>query len=138
MNYGTLARMALADIAALARSGQLGRRELWTAWKGAAAYTEALASGDVATDEEAERRRLICSACPARSDGIVVDLPGGPSFASYCGPRLGAERLDGPIDERHCGCMVQLTVAGQPQAAGKTLVRSMGCPREKWGPQCPP
>ena len=130
--------MALADIAALARSGQLGRRELWTAWKGAAAYTEALASGDVATDEEAERRRLICSACPARSDGIVVDLPGARRSRPTAARGWVLSGSMGRSTSDTADAWSSFTVAGQPQAAGKTLVRSMGCPREKWGPQCPP
>lgn len=102
------------DIMAMARAGELTPRKAWVAMKGAEKYVRAVASGDVADSETITLRLAQCRVCPAAS------VPGR-VYLSYCGTPLD-EKLDGPVQERTCGCV----------CAGKASVQSEKCPRGRW------
>lgn len=112
---------ALVD---LAKSNRLDRHHLWVAFKGAAKYVEALATGDVADETESQRRAVVCTLCPSRTlrntgmDGTV---------AGYCGEMFVCDDA-----KRTCGCLVTLTVGLTTSPAGKTLLDSEYCPQFKW------
>ncbi len=126
MTITQLARLATADLAALARNGDLSASQAWTAVKGAARYVAAVASGDVVTTTEAIGRLARCQRCEAfteRPDPVRLTIDGTPTelHAYYCGE---------PFKEsaRTCGCL--LAVGQSP--AGKMLVGSEQCPRGEW------
>lgn len=83
--------------------------------KGADHWLRAIAEGDCAPREVVDHRlRGHCYTCPARTGD-----PDDPRHLGYCGPAF-AERLDGPVEHRYCGCPIG------PAAH----VASRGCPRE--------
>lgn len=123
-----LARKALA--------GELGLRELWVAFRGAAKYREAWRRGDIAPAAVAlERVSRHCATCDAltieesRLEGVRVGFCGDPASPSASS----------------CGCLVALTIergdgAAEIAAGAKVSVASEACPRwrpgssEFWGP----
>lgn len=96
----------------------------WTAAKGAAKFAAAVASGDVACDEDVAYRRGVCRACPSRER---VQVPGASEPSDWCGPPL-EDRTNVPLtiegkEVPTCGCLL----------AGKTMVASEYCPQGLWG-----
>lgn len=81
---------------------------------GAAKFASAIATGDIAPDNEVEFRRSVCLACPTRKR---VQLLGMDAPGDWCGnPLLPADQPPS------CGCLIY----------GKTLVASERCPQNKW------
>ena len=111
-------------VVTLAKADQLEARYLWVAVKGAWKYARAVASGDVAGEDDARARVRSCDACSA-ADRVKTGKPG--VVAVYCG--RGELAADGPT----CGCLVGISIGGMPLgAAGKTQVASESCPRGRW------
>jgi hypothetical protein len=79
---------------------------------GASKFLAAALSGDMASEEEIERRRSICRDCPRRVRKAA--LP-GMSESDWCGEPLVHTKTT-------CGCVI----------AAKTLVQSEVCPSGKW------
>lgn len=103
--------------------------KLWVGAKGAAKYAAAVATGDIADEVVAAARfEGWCMSCPSvkhrrarlQDQGVEV---------YYCGPEL-EEHFDSVMPT--CGCLVGLTVGGQAQPGGKTVVRSQMCPQRRW------
>lgn len=94
----------------------------WTGVKGAARFVEAIATGDVASPEEIDRRRAICRDCPSK---VIKMIPGGivgiDGDSAWCGEPLVE-------NDWTCGCLL----------AGKTAVGSEFCPQGKWDSVNPP
>lgn len=81
---------------------------------GAAKFARAIATGDIAPDNEVAFRRSVCLACPTR---VRIQLADMEAPGDWCGnPLLPA---DAPPS---CGCLIY----------GKTLVGSERCPQNKW------
>lgn len=109
---------------AMARRGELGREQVWAAFKGAGACVQAMAGGDVASDVVADARVGSCDACGACVR--EVKLPG--VEAMYCGrPLTGDGEGTGT-----CGCLVGVTIGGRVAPACKSMVRSETCGRGQW------
>ena len=124
MNIHEMFSLGLDRVLILARAGALEYRWLWSAVKGGWKYFAAIQSGDIANDIDAEKRARICAACSAFDEVATgrEDLR-----AAYCG--TGEPEEDGAT----CGCLVTIRVNGLPlRAAGKTVVASEECPRNKW------
>lgn len=103
-----------ATFVALALDGKIGPMEAWIGMRGAGKYLDAVAAGDVATEDEVKRRLAVCLACPARMADQDV-----PEAAGWCGPPFEAAELpDGPT----CGCLID----------AKASVASEMCPRGRW------
>lgn len=108
-----MALQGTLDARALIREGKLDRRMAWTALQGARRYLEAVASGDVASDEVIDARLGTCAECDA-----CTPLPSHPEIAvGYCG-----EPFVEDTERRTCGCLIR----------GKVCVRSEECPRRLW------
>ncbi len=102
----------------------------WEAIKGAGKYTKAIASGDIATNDEAEARLRTCAMCPSLKR---YKQPGG--FRTlWCGEPLV------PVPKEACGCLIgagadvsspiAVTINGaEYEPAGKLSVASERCPR---------
>lgn len=129
MTYAEIAKLTGADVAARAVAGELSPAQVWTGFKGAAVYTRALASGDIAPGYTASDRLQRCLSCPHATRGGEHRLAAGISQAIYCGPML-LDRLEEA--DPTCGCLVAVTVGGEFIPAGKTLVQSCRCPQGKW------
>ena len=80
---------------------------LWIGAKGAARYAGAWLAGDRASDEETERRRAVCRACPTRTVKWDSDFCGAPFIEA---PGVS------------CGCL----------CSAKTAIASEQCPAGKW------
>lgn len=122
MTAKDLCRLGLDVLSAKAIAGEIGPREFWTALRGAAKYRAAVAEGDIATDCRADQRMSECLDCPSRTceptsvAGVV---------AGFCGPAF--EELPDT-----CGCLITVTIDGNPWPAGKAVVSSETCPQGKW------
>lgn len=101
----------------LALEGELSAGRAWVAAKGAARYLEAIAADEIAPPEVVEARAAQCRSCPARREPGPDDL----SALGWCGEPL-VEHLDGPVEERTCGCLLD----------GKVMVEGEACPRKRW------
>lgn len=122
---GNLSLPQLRDIAAdgvaavkrLADHGTVGMGEAYNIARGALTYITAVASGDVASQEDYDGRRRTCRLCPHYTilpdDADKGDTPGFCGTPGKC--RMG-ER------EPTCGCLID----------AKAAVRSATCPQKRW------
>lgn len=85
----------------------------WMAARGAERFAVAILSGDVATEQERERRAAICRECPTRKRVRVL---GAVLESDWCGTPFVA------VDGVSCGCLL----------AGKVSVQSETCPGGRW------
>jgi hypothetical protein len=124
MSVTDLCRLGIDVLSAKAKAGEIGPREFWTALRGAAKYREAVARGDVATGCRADQRMSVCLTCPSRTceptsvAGVV---------AGFCGEAFEETATT-------CGCLVTVTIDGNPWPAGKPVVSSECCPQDRWEP----
>jgi hypothetical protein len=111
------------------------RGRFWTALKGAAKYTEAIARGDVADDSARTERHATCAECPHKVRHRAMGR-----YIWTCGP-FAQDRTSDTIAPT-CGCIVMAQcgdapedLAGDPtraEAAGKAVVASESCPQRRW------
>jgi hypothetical protein len=108
------------------RLGNVGIKDLWRCSKqGALEYARAVASGDVASDEQVKERGGVCGGCCSRKmeetalEGVAT---------CWCGPPLVETGAT-------CGCLVGVTVRGVYVPGAKLSVGSQACPRGLWGPE---
>jgi hypothetical protein len=128
-----LASVARGVLADMARAGRLERAALWLAVDGAGRYAMAVMAGDVATEGTQRHRAAKCGACPL---GVYrrLGIGDGRTWAVFCGPPPGQRGPDDGVGT--CGCLVGITVAGEPlEAAGKVVVATEACPGGIWGPE---
>lgn len=114
-----LARLALRsadEYRALLLSGQVSPLDAWYVSTGARRYAEAIAAGDIATDETISRRRDFCRGCPTR---VRITVQGARSPSDFCGEPF-TDRTCQPNPS--CGC----------PCAAMTAVGSKRCPQGKW------
>ena len=106
------------DALAALRAAGTPESARWVALRGAKRYWSAVFAGDVASDDEIERRRGVCRACLVR-----VTVEG----ADWCGePFSGAPPEAEPSEAGlpgGCGCLLK----------AKTAVGSESCPLGRWG-----
>jgi len=119
-----LVRVGTPELVRRAISGEMSGEQVWTAFKGAAECTKAMAAGDVAADVVADARVASCDACS--SCVRVAKLPG--VEAMYCGlPLTGNGEGTGT-----CGCLVGMTVHGRVVPACASMVGSQECGQRRW------
>lgn len=112
---------ARSVVVRMVTEGSMPAGMMWVGLRGAAAFVGAIARGDVATAEVHAERDAECLRCPARTevrDGAGCVRPG---FVGYCGEAM-VERMDGPIEGRSCGCLLDAANA----------VANHGCPRGRF------
>lgn len=120
-----LVTMGMHELAAMAQRGELRGRHVWVAIRGARAYHEAVAAGDVADADERGRRAAACGRCKHHRTRESTTAAGA-VLAGYCGEPF----IDGG-GGRPCGCLVTVTVQGRTTAAGRAIVASKACPLGK-------
>ena len=122
-----LALLGSAELAQMARDGELGPAKLWVAFKGAKKYAEAIARGDFATEGKVLRRLATCRDCPHRTTREVV-LPTITVDAWHCGPAFEEHGKPGELSAT-CGCLQGISIRGEQldRPAGAALVESHPC-----------
>lgn len=138
-----LAKLAAGTQIEMVQAGRVRMRHVFVAFRGGAAYLEAIARGHIVTERVAHRRASICFDCsaatiePCRRELSRQRVVTG---TVWCGrpdePRPRGHDQDqpgggGPV----CGCFVALTVGGvedSVQPGPKAWVRGECCPRGKW------
>lgn len=116
--------LGIDAIVDLAMHDRLHSAHLWVALKGASRYVIALASGDVASEDEAIERSVVCVLCPNRQTRETAKAG---VVAGYCGKPLSPS-----VEKNTCGCLVTITIGTTTRPAGKTLVDSEYCPQFRW------
>lgn len=116
MDFGRMLLLGSAELAAMARAGELDPSRLWFAVRGAEACRKALAAGDLASVDEQLRRLTICRECPSRT-AHVIRLPILSVEAWYCGTPLASTR-DEFGHEITCGCLLGTREGGQGVGSG--------------------
>lgn len=107
------------EVARRCLAGQLGEEGMALVSKGAARFTGAILSGDIADPAIYDARRAVCRACPMRFSKQWDDAQ---SPSDYCGDPEIPPKCNAPPSEAHCGCLLRL----------KTLVASEKCPQARW------
>ncbi len=124
-----LARLGMPQLAAMAATGKLRGRHLGLAIEGASEYHEAIASGDVASEEDQDARASTCSTCPNLTPrGFRVLGLGRVKF--YCGEPFEADESRG-----RCGCPIG--TAESPDAIKQVRVEHPGPRLMVASKQCP-
>lgn len=96
-------------------SGELDSRFKWYGWEGSKEYVIAIAMGYIASDEDIDSRRAICSTCPSR-----IPHPDKPNRLGFCGPKFDAiGMLRNPPT---CGCPIEML----------TCVSVKDCPQKRF------
>lgn len=111
------------------------RGRFWTALKGAAKYTEAIARGDIASERDQRERQATCAGCPHKVRHSALGR-----YIWTCGPFAQDRTRD--ANAPTCGCIVMAQgdetsseLSGDPtraEAAGKAVVASEACPQRRW------
>ena len=128
-------KLATDELIRMARAGELGITDLWTSVKGARKWVVLLLDPrNHADDVVAEARfQCCCRACPSAQVRLVGDAKVTEHYGAvetvWCGTP-SREALDAVLPT--CGCLVGITVSGQPRAEGKTRVKTERCPQGRW------
>lgn len=126
MNIIELASLGKKEIIAKRGRGELSAEHVWVAVSGAIEYQKAVASGDVASAEDAATRFEMCLVCKSRTQ---TQTKAEGIQAHWCGPALEEHKKG---ESPTCGCLVGVTVNGVHHAGGRTMVASAACWQRQW------
>ena len=130
MTLRELVGLGMCELASRAHRGELRGRHVWVGLKGARRYHHAVATGNVAGEDDQAKRASACTTC-GHHRTRAIETATGEVGAGYCGEPFEDHEAGGGT----CGCLVSVTLEGRTHAAGRAIVASLGCPlRPPHGP----